>query len=81
MKSNISTEIASKSDLTTILLNIHKEVEREKKAMTVGLSTGDFEKDEDAGREKPAAKDDKKDYSKKIYNSRIELEIILVCSH
>ena len=30
VKSNISTEISSKTDLTTILLNIHKEVEREK---------------------------------------------------
>ena len=31
IKSNISTDIAKKSDLTTHLLHIYKEVEREKK--------------------------------------------------
>jgi len=66
IKSNISTEIARKSDLTAHLLNIYKEVEREKKAMTVGLSTSDFKKDSISEHDHSHSKDDKHDGGKKI---------------
>ena len=66
IKSNTSTEIAKKSELNAVLLQIYKEVEREKKAMTIGLSTSDFKKDSSSENVHPPSKDDKNADVKKI---------------
>lgn len=48
IRNNMSTDVIKKSELNLVLANIHKDVEREKKAATKGLTTGDFKKDDNA---------------------------------
>jgi hypothetical protein len=45
VKNNMATVIMRKSDITTILATIYKDIEKEKQGMRLGLSAEDLKKE------------------------------------